>query len=261
MRSCGFIGRIVPGRRYPKNTDSRSLSVVKGKVLVIEDEPSIRESVGYALRTEGIDSVSVSTVGEARRAMSDTQVSLVVLDVGLPDGNGFDFCRELRTHFAGPVLFLTARSSEVDRVVGLEIGGGDYVTKPFSPRELTARIRNLLRMAGAREEEASASVEFVGLRVDRERACVFLNGEPVTVSASEFRLLATMESRPGRVYSRDLLMEAAWEDPGASLDRTIDSHVKNLRAKFRQIAPETEVIRTHRGLGYSLNPNLTEVGA
>ncbi|MGE9291093.1 MAG: response regulator [Puniceicoccales bacterium] len=230
-------------------------------VLVIEDEPSIRESVGYALRTEGIDFVAVSTVGAARRILADTSVSLIVLDVGLPDGNGFDFCREIRGTFLGPVLFLTARSSEVDRIVGLEIGGGDYVTKPFSPRELTARIRNLLRLARVAplpEEKEARPSRSMGLRVDGERARVSLNGQEVIVSASEFRLLETLVARPGRVYSRDHLMEAAWEDPGASLERTIDSHVKNLRAKFRQIDPGVEVIRTHRGLGYSLNPEQWE---
>lgn len=224
------------------------------RVLVVEDEPSIRESVAYALRTEGIDSVVASTVGEARGALSSTNFSLVVLDVGLPDGNGFDFCREIRANFVGPVLFLTARSSEVDRIVGLEIGGGDYVTKPFSPRELTARIRNLLRMAtiSSHPVAARSEREEMGLRVDGETAQVFLNNLEVPVSASEYRLLSVLQSRPGRVFSRDQLMEGAWEDPGASMDRTIDSHIKNLRIKFRRIAPGLEVIRTHRGLGYSL---------
>tara|TARA_R100000027_G_scaffold47114_1_gene35909 strand:- start:3643 stop:4359 length:717 start_codon:yes stop_codon:yes gene_type:complete len=229
--------------------------MIAGQVLVVEDEPSIRESVAYALRTEGIDPIVVATVGEARAALAGAAISLLVLDVGLPDGNGFDFCREIRSGFSGPVLFLTARSSEVDRIVGLEIGGGDYVTKPFSPRELTARIRNLLRMTSgptASPPVPESSVERKGLQVNEETAGVCLNGVGITVSASEFRLLSVLLSRPGRVYTRDQLMEGAWADPGSSLDRTIDSHIKNLRAKFRRVAPELEVIRTHRGLGYSL---------
>lgn len=236
---------------------------MENKVLVVEDEPSIRESVGYALETEGIGSFLVSTLGEARAVLRESNISLIVLDVGLPDGNGFDFCRELRERYSGPVLFLTARSSEVDRIVGLEIGGGDYLTKPFSPRELTARIRNLLRMTsatrGEHRDREGASAEVL-LKVDSETARVYLGGEEIVLSASEFRLISTLAAKPGRVFSRNQLMELAWEDPGASLDRTIDSHVKNLRSKFRRVAREVEVIQTHRGLGYSLNPDMGKNG-
>lgn len=232
-----------------------------GKVLVVEDEPSILESVLYALRTEGIAATCAETLEAARSILQAEDVSLLVLDVGLPDGNGFDFCREIRNQFSGPVLFLTARSSEVDRIVGLEMGGGDYVTKPFSPRELTARVRNLLRRTGG---ESQPSVNLgqksrrEGLCVNSETATVSFGGSDVAVSASELRLLTVMAAQPGRVFSRDGLMTAAWEDPGASLDRTVDSHIKNLRAKLRQVDPDCEVIRTHRGLGYSLNPDLCE---
>ncbi|MEM0965101.1 MAG: response regulator [Verrucomicrobiota bacterium] len=231
------------------------------RVLVVEDEPSILESVVYALGSEGIETLSAHTLGEARGLISAENCDLVVLDIGLPDGNGFDFCREIRAAFEVPIIFLTARSSEVDRVVGLEVGGGDYLTKPFSTRELVVRVRNLLRMRIEHQRiqrpvTPRTQSGFSGLSVDVESATVVLHGADVEVSASELRLLAVLVEGSGRVFSRDQLMELAWDDPGASLDRTVDSHVKNLRAKFRAVDPSTEVIRTHRGLGYSIGKDL-----
>lgn len=219
-------------------------------VLVVEDEASIAETITYALRTEGFTPVWKATGREALAVLASEPVALVVLDVGLPDASGFDVCRQLRTKHDVPVIFLTARSAEVDRIVGLELGADDYLAKPFSPRELTARVRAVLRRAqgGARSSPAAA-----GPWVHDEARCrISYRGRPLDLTRNEYRLLATLAAAPGRVFSRDQLMHAAWEDPGAALDRTVDAHVKSVRAKLRAAAPDRDPIVTHRGLGYSL---------
>lgn len=237
------------------------------RILVVEDEPAIADALIYALSTEGFAVEWRATGRDARTVLESGGVALIVLDVGLPDGNGFDWCREIRGRWTTPVLFLTARNAEIDRVVGLEIGGDDYVTKPFSPREVAARVKAILRRVGAdgagagatageavatREEVGGSGGESGGFAHDAERCEVRYGGVRLELTRYEYRLLAVMLARPGRVFSREVLMAQAWEDPGASLDRTVDAHVKTLRAKLRAVAPEREPIRTHRGLGYSL---------
>jgi two-component system catabolic regulation response regulator CreB len=187
--------------------------------------------------------------------------ALVILDVGLPDLSGFDVCRKIRTCSAVPVLFLTARGGEVDRIVGLEIGGDDYVAKPFSPREVTARVKAILRRGPGTTDNTADRARAVprtsgGFLVDAERHEVRFGGVRLELTRYEFRLLRTLLARPGRVFSRDELMSAAWEDPGASLDRTVDAHIKTLRAKLHAVAPDSDPIQTHRGLGYSLRDEL-----
>lgn len=154
-----------------------------------------------------------------------------------------------------PVLFLTARESEIDRVVGLEIGGDDYVTKPFSPREVTARVRAILRRGPlVRNVGLGATDRAVGespLRIDAEKFEAIYFGQGLNLTRYEFRLLRVLAARPGHVLSRDQLMEAGWEDPGSSLDRTVDAHIKALRAKLREIRPDREPIQTRRGVGYA----------
>ncbi len=198
----------------------------------------------------------VSTVGEARRrlteAMSSAPFDLMILDILLPDGNGIEFCREARRFHEGPILFLSSRSSEIDRIVGLEVGGGDYLTKPFSPRELTARARNLIGRSSSAPVPVSAPGETGQLCLNTDTLEVTCAGKRVVVSAHEWRILLALGRRPGRVLSRDQLMEAAWVDPGASMDRTVDSHIKNLRRKFREVSAGSDLILTHRGMGYSL---------
>ncbi len=224
-------------------------------ILVVEDEQAIADAIVYALQTEGFTPVWKTTLGEARTALRDGEFALVVLDVGLPDGNGFDFCREIRRTHALPVIFLTARSSEVDRIVGLEIGGDDYVAKPFSPRELTARVRAVLRR-GTPAPAAPAGSAAPGAPAewshDTNRCQVSFRGHALPLTRNEYRLMAALLGRPGWVFSRERLMQAAWDDPGAALDRTVDAHIKSLRAKLRDVAPEADPIVTHRGLGYSL---------
>jgi two-component system catabolic regulation response regulator CreB len=161
-----------------------------------------------------------------------------------------------------PVIFLTARNTELDRVLGLELGGDDYLAKPFSPRELTARVKAVLRRTngtaaaggpvGCHPLDDKPSGRGAEFAVDDERCAIAFRGVTLELTRYEFRLLKTLAARPGRVFSRDQLMQAAWEDPGASLDRTVDAHIKTLRAKLRVVAPDADPIHTHRGLGYSL---------
>lgn len=218
-------------------------------ILVVEDEQSIADTIVYALQTEGFAPVWTTTIGGARELLAKGGVTLVVLDVGLPDGSGFDFCAEIRGRHGVPVIFLTARSGEVDRIVGLEIGGDDYLAKPFSPRELAARVKAVLR----RGTKASAlAVTPAGWTHDPARCRITFQGRALELTRNEYRLLGVLLARPGQVFSRDQLMQAAWEDPGAALDRTVDAHIKSLRAKLRDAAPEADPIVTHRGLGYAL---------
>jgi len=219
-------------------------------ILVVEDEQSIAETITYALQTEGFAPVW-KTTGRAALAMLGAQaVALVVLDVGLPDMSGFDVCREMQKLGAPPVIFLTARSGEVDRIVGLELGADDYLAKPFSPRELTARVRAILRRANGKPPAPAAATG--PWTHDEARCRIGYRGRNLALARNEYRLLAALLASPGRVFSREQLMTAAWDDPGAALDRTVDAHIKLLRAKLRQAAPEADPIVTHRGLGYSL---------
>src|SRR5687768_5943822 len=233
------------------------------RILIVEDEPAIADTLIYALKTEGFAPEWCATGRAGLAALAAKPFALVVLDVGLPDGSGFDVCKQIRVRLTVPVIFLTARNTELDRVLGLELGGDDYLVKPFSPRELTARVKAILRRANgtvAREaaspasqtfddKESSAAPEFV---VDDERCSIRFRGVPLELTRYEYRLLKLLAAKPGRVYTREQLLTAAWEDPGASLDRTVDAHVKTLRAKIRAVAPEVDPIQTHRGLGYSL---------
>jgi two-component system catabolic regulation response regulator CreB len=221
-------------------------------ILVVEDEASIAETVLYALRTEGFEPLWKTTGRDALAALQSQPVALVVLDIGLPDMSGFDVCRSLRQHHAVPVIFLTARSDEVDRIVGLELGADDYVAKPFSPRELTARVRAVLRRSNGGSGPAPPTVPVASWQHDEARCRISYQGQPLDLTRNEYRLLGVLLGQPGRVFSRDQLMEAAWDDPGAALDRTVDAHVKSVRAKLRVLAPEADPIVTHRGLGYSL---------
>lgn len=222
------------------------------RILIVEDEPAIADTLIYALRTEGFDPEWCATGRAGLAALGVRAFALVVLDVGLPDGSGFDVCKQIRARLAVPILFLTARSSELDRVLGLELGGDDYLVKPFSPRELTARVKAILRRTQGNGTAGGAAASAPDLVVDEERCTVRYRGVPLDLTRYEFRLLKVLAAKPGRVFSRDQLMAAAWEDPGASLDRTVDAHIKSLRAKFRTVSPDQDPIQTHRGLGYSL---------
>ena len=218
-------------------------------ILIVEDERAIADTLVYALRTDGFEPVWKTTGREALDALAAQPVALVVLDVGLPDMSGLEVCRELCKRHETPVIFLTARSTEVDKIVGLELGADDYVAKPFSPREVTARTRAVLRRSRGHGGTARSTGVWAH---DGEKCRISYRGKPLDLTRNEYRLLAALVAAPGRVFSRDQLMHAAWDDPGAALDRTVDAHVKLLRAKLRAVAPEADPIVTHRGLGYAL---------
>ncbi|MCG6892797.1 MAG: two-component system response regulator CreB [Desulfobacteraceae bacterium] len=218
-------------------------------ILVVEDEPAIADTIQYALETEGFQARCLSSGGGVLQQLAEEAVDLVVLDIGLPDVNGMELCKEIRKENDVPVIFLTARSDEIDRVVGLEIGADDYMVKPFSPRELTARIRAVLRRAGGR----GTGAENTGFSVDESRRRITYCGSPLDLSRTEYRLLQTLVGRPGHVFTRERLMELAWDEPDASMDRTVDAHIKTIRAKLRAVRPEVDPIVTHRGVGYALS--------
>jgi two-component system, OmpR family, catabolic regulation response regulator CreB len=228
------------------------------RVLVVEDEPTIAETIVYALQTEHFQVAHCSRGEEALQSCAVEEWDCIILDVGLPDISGFDVCRELRKTSQTPVIFLTARDGEIDRVLGLELGGDDYVPKPFSPRELVARVRAILRRAGnaapVAERLCADEVEQAtpALQHDEWRKTILCYGHPLELSRNEYHLLLTLLQQPGRVFSREQLLESAWPDPAAVTDRTVDAHVRLLRAKLRERVENFDPIETRRGLGYAL---------
>jgi two-component system, OmpR family, catabolic regulation response regulator CreB len=220
------------------------------KILLVEDEPSIADNILYALKTEGFAPTWCQTAGDALAKFRQHTFALVILDVGLPDVNGFELCKKMRAISSVPIMFVTARKDEIDRVVGLEIGADDYVVKPFAPRELTARVKAILRRTETRGAVPATVAPLFS--IDEERCEIRFCGTPLELSRYEYRLLKVLVQKPGRVYSRDQLMELAWEEPDTALDRTVDAHIKMLRAKLRAVRDDEDPIRTHRGLGYSL---------
>ncbi|KRA72975.1 two-component system response regulator [Lysobacter sp. Root667] len=221
------------------------------RILLVDDEPAIAATVLYALRAEGFEAEHCLTGGEALREAQRRAYDLAVLDVGLPDIGGFALCRELRRERDLPVIFLTAHDAEADRILGLEIGADDYVTKPFSPRELVARVRVVLRR-GRAPAAAPAAAE-TAFRHDPEGKRIRYRGQALDLTRYEYGLLAALLQRPGAVLSRAQLMDRVWGDALDSGDRTVDTHIKTLRAKLREVDGESDPIRTHRGLGYSLD--------
>ncbi|KQW46758.1 two-component system response regulator [Pelomonas sp. Root662] len=218
-------------------------------LLLLEDDPAIADTVVFALRREGFAVEHRAWLAEAReRLRSGPAPDLLILDIGLPDGHGLDLCRELRSGPLKylPVIVLSARSEEMDRVLGLELGADDYLAKPFSPRELVARVRALLRRA----QPLPAVTK--GFAVDGAR--VSLDGVPLNLTKLELGLLTHLLRAPQRIHSRDALLDAVWGSSAESADRTVDTHIKTLRAKLREAAPARDPIKTHRGLGYSLEP-------
>ncbi len=235
------------------------------QILIVEDEPGIADTLTYALRTDGFEPLWCATAAAAlqRVAQPGPAPALVILDVGLPDLNGFEVFKRLRNHTDVPVIFLTARGDEIDRVVGLELGADDYVAKPFSPRELVARVRTILRraergaaaVAPATSAQASASTAWP-FELDEGRRLIRYYGRALELSRYEYGLLRTLLQRPGHVFTRDRLLQLVWDDGADSIDRTVDAHVKTLRAKLKAVASALEPIRTHRGSGYALAEDL-----
>lgn len=225
-------------------------------IIVVEDERSIADTVMHCVRREGF-SAEWHTLGlTALERIREGHGDLIVLDVGLPDVGGFELCKAIRAFSSVPVIFLTARDEEVDTIVGLEIGADDYITKPFSPRELGARIKTVLRRTAAPPRLAAPSFSSPAFAVDAEKMTATYKGEPLALTRYEFRLLALLAGSPGRVFSREALMAAVWGDDSPSLDRTVDAHIKALRAKCRAVDPSADPVRTLRGTGYALREDL-----
>jgi len=222
-------------------------------ILLVEDEPAIAATVVYALREEGLVARHCLTAGEALEAAAAAAFDLAILDVGLPDLGGFALCRKLREARDLPVIFLTARQDEADRIQGFALGADDYVPKPFSPRELVARVQAVLRRTRGAGGEAGTRPAS-GFEHDVAGLRVRYHGQLLELTRYEYRLLATLLARPGAVFSRAQLLDLAWGDALDTGDRTVDTHVKTLRAKLHAIVPGADPIRTHRGLGYSLDP-------
>jgi len=235
-------------------------------VLVVEDEPGIAETIHYALASDGFAPEVCASARQAIERFAAAPPALAILDVGLPDLSGFELLRRLQDLPGGkavPMLFLTARADEIDRVVGLELGADDYIAKPFSPRELVARVRTILRrsqrvnsepnQAIAPASQAPTAIKTEVFTLDEERRLIRYHGQPLALSRYEYGLLATLLQRPGRVFTRNELLERVWDDPGESFDRTVDAHVKTLRAKLRAVRDGEDPIRTLRGIGYALN--------
>ncbi|MGH8107875.1 MAG: two-component system response regulator CreB [Arenimonas sp.] len=220
------------------------------RILLVEDEAAIADAIVYALRTEAFEVTRVGLGREALDLLQSEKFDVLVLDVGLPDQTGFDVCRELRKFSQIPLIFLTARGSEIDRVLGLEMGADDYMVKPFSPRELVARVRVCLRRNVAIEKPSQVQTPSK-FRHDQQGQRIEYAGQPLNLTRYEYLLLATLLSRPGAVFSRAKLMQDIWADALETADRTVDTHIKTLRAKLRAIDPD-DVLQTHRGMGYSI---------
>jgi two-component system OmpR family response regulator len=223
------------------------------RILVVDDERPLAEIVDYALRRGGYAVVHAANLAAARAALRRERVDLLILDLGLPDGDGLDLCRELRQGSRLPILILSSRDEEVDRVLGLEIGADDYVVKPFSPRELVARVRSILRRAeGAASPAVTQETPWRRGRLELDRSAhrVRLDGRQALLTPTEFELLATLLASPERVFSRDALVTLVYDGNTYLSDRTIDSHVKGIRRRFAALDPEVDPVETVFGVGY-----------
>lgn len=220
-------------------------------ILVVDDEARIREVVQYALEREGFRVDALDDGTKALEAIGRGTYDLVVLDIMLPGVDGLELCRRVRASSRLPILFLSARSDEIDRVLGLELGGDDYLTKPFSPRELVARVKAVLRRTSgdAGDEETKSKLSHGEVRVDLERHEVHWRGALVPLTATELGLLASLLERPGIVLSRGQLMQRAYRYDNLVTERTIDTHVRRVRAKFRALGGPDPIATVH-GIGY-----------
>lgn len=225
-------------------------------ILIIEDEPSIAEALIHALDSESFTCHWLSLGLETLSFLQQQPIDLIVLDVGLPDISGFDLCRDIKANCDIPIIFLTARQEEIDKLIGLEIGGDDYVTKPFSLRELASRIKVVLRRYKKPSSETAASTDSPDsslIDINDNRKQIRYLGQELDLTRYEYRLLQLLAGQPNRVFSREHLMQEVWEDPDSSYDRAVDTHIKTLRKKLKAIDPQQMPIKTHHGLGYSYN--------
>lgn len=223
-------------------------------ILVVDDDPNLREVVRYALSREGYRVEEAQNGEEALRRWRALKPDLLVLDVMMPELDGLAVCREIRRESTVPIVFLSSRDEELDRVLGLELGGDDYVAKPFSPRELVSRVKAVLRRSkpAANPEPSEPMLQIGKLRLDPGEHRVSYDEHPIVLTVTEFRLLQVLMGRPGRVYTRDELVERAYGDNYHLSERTLDSHVRRIRQKFRDLG--LDPVETVHGLGYRLRP-------
>ena len=219
-------------------------------ILLVDDEPAIRESLAFALRRDGFDVEQAASLREARNLTDAAE--LVILDLVLPDGNGLEFLRSLRSRSDVPVIVLTSRDEETDRVVGLELGADDYVIKPFSPREVAARVRAVLRRASKAAQPEEQPVRAGALSLDASTRKAAIADRELLLSRTEFNLLAAFLRAPGRVFERGQLLDAVWGSDVVVGDRTVDVHVKALRRKLEEAGGDPKLLETVRGVGYRL---------
>jgi two-component system phosphate regulon response regulator PhoB len=220
------------------------------KILLIEDEPDIRKTLEYNISREGYDVVTAPSLSEGRNHLNSGSFSLILLDLMLPDGSGLDLCREIKSDkekVATPIIILTAKDDEVDKVVGFELGADDYVTKPFSVRELILRIKAVLKRGERKQENLEVQRQFGELLIDVDSHEVFVNEQSITLTALEFKLLRQLVDRRGRVQSRDQLLSDVWGYSADVTTRTVDTHIKRLREKLGSMG---KYVQTIRGVGY-----------
>jgi two-component system response regulator BaeR len=218
------------------------------QILIVEDEPKLAALLADYLKAGSYETRIVADGRDVVPAVRSNSPDLILLDLMLPGRDGLEVCRELRTFSDVPVIMVTARVEEIDRLLGLEIGADDYICKPFSPREVVARVRAILRRARRHGEAMPSS----GLTIDEQQYRAAFKGEPLDLTPVEFRLLKTLASAPGRVFSRQQLLDQLYQDHRVVTDRTVDSHIKNLRRKLEQASPEQELIHSIYGVGYKL---------
>ena len=233
------------------------------RILLLEDEQAIADTLLFALRREGFEVQHWQLAREALAAFAAQPPDLAILDVGVPDGNGFDVCRAIRKTSELPIIFLTARSEEIDRILGLELGADDYVSKPFSPREVCARVKAILRRSAGQATATATATAITPatatdsavpvLQLDEAVQRIRCGDRWLALTRYEYRLLATLLKRPQRIFSRGELMDLVWHDAPDTADRTVDAHIKLLRAKLREAGTRAELIQTHRHMGYSLH--------
>ncbi|MFO1371461.1 MAG: response regulator transcription factor [Candidatus Competibacteraceae bacterium] len=224
-------------------------------ILVVDDDPHIREVLCFALKKNGFDPIEAENGEQALARFQEARPDLVVLDIVMPELDGTEVCKALRRISAVPIVFLSSRDDEVDRIIGLELGGDDYVTKPFSPRELVARVRAILRRSKEPRDPAAQSGRFLEhgrLRLDLDRYIAYWQGQEVALTMTEFGILRTLLGHAGKVFNRDQLMDSSYAGYRVVSDRTIDSHVRRVRAKFKTL--DADPIETLHGIGYRLGP-------
>jgi two-component system, OmpR family, response regulator BaeR len=225
-------------------------NITASPILVIEDEPKLAEILVDYLRQAGFSTHWICNGTEAVACVREQAPQLILLDIMLPGKDGMDVCREVRAFSDVPIVMVTARIEEIDRLLGLELGADDYICKPFSPREVVARVKAILRRRVAGREAGERG--YLGIEVDREEHRASVLGRPLDLTPIEFRLLEVLWSHPGRVYSRNQLLDLVYVGERDVSDRSIDSHIKNLRRKVREFQPDEQVICTVYGVGYKL---------